>query len=218
MAPQRNGFTLFELLLVLAILVVITAAAYPSIRRLMSERIVRQAAETLAVKFNATRVRAIENGIAYQFRVQAGGRQYCAAPAEAVDINRVNAVAGGAQSGVGSASAAAPSSSGSSGAGSTLATWRLLGELNTGVKIEAPVLQGSSPFALPIDVTTFSGRNDTAAYTETVWSEPIVIQPDGTSTTANIEVVGDNGWVYRISVRGLTGGTRVQSLGTRSKP
>jgi len=79
---SRSGFTLFELMIVLAILVAVTAmAAPPMMERLRSGR-VQEAAENVREVLAAARTYAIDTGVDYHFRFEVGGNYVVAIPAE----------------------------------------------------------------------------------------------------------------------------------------
>jgi prepilin-type N-terminal cleavage/methylation domain-containing protein len=190
----RRAFTLFEMLLTLAVIALMALAGYPSVRKLMLERQVRQGAEMVGVKLGSTRVHAIEHAVPYQFRFEPDGRRYIACSAEA------NPAAAGAQM-VSSTGATA------------VVRWRAIGSLPRGVTfatVNSPV-RYSGPPVPPIDADDIVGLPGAEEFDSVRWSEPIVFQPDGSGTTAAIEVRGPGNYVYRIHIRGLTGGVRVQS-------
>jgi len=79
---SRSGFTLFELMIVLAILVAVTAmAAPPMMERVRSGR-VQEAAENVREVLAAARTYAIDTGVDYHFRFEVGGNHIVAIPAE----------------------------------------------------------------------------------------------------------------------------------------
>jgi prepilin-type N-terminal cleavage/methylation domain-containing protein len=85
--PRRRpgGFTLVEMLLVLAVLMMMAGLVWPSVTRLYSEHSLRQAAEGVRVRLTAARVNAIATGIAYQFRFEPSGRRFVVLPVSSDD-------------------------------------------------------------------------------------------------------------------------------------
>jgi prepilin-type N-terminal cleavage/methylation domain-containing protein len=78
----RRGYTFVEILLVLALLAVIAGITFPSVLRFRNEQAIKDAAERVRSELDRTRFRAIDSGIAYQFRYETGGRRFIAIPAE----------------------------------------------------------------------------------------------------------------------------------------
>lgn len=76
----RHGFTLLEILLVLAVLVVITALAVPSATSVFSGQQLRTAADVIRARFADCRVRAIKSGDVYGFFYKQEGGEYWLAP------------------------------------------------------------------------------------------------------------------------------------------
>src|SRR5258708_14257891 len=78
--PSRPGFTLLEILLVMAILVILLSVAYPSLDALYGDTRVRGAADDVRGAWAEARVRSIDNGVPYRFAVQSGKGTFCIAP------------------------------------------------------------------------------------------------------------------------------------------
>jgi prepilin-type N-terminal cleavage/methylation domain-containing protein len=67
MRRGRDGWTLFELLLVLAVLVVVAAVATPSLQSMYGDVRVRSAADAIRAAWARARAAAIDHGSAYRF-------------------------------------------------------------------------------------------------------------------------------------------------------
>jgi prepilin-type N-terminal cleavage/methylation domain-containing protein len=67
-STRRGGFTLIELILVLAILVAITAMAWPTLDRPLSNQRLRKAADKIRTEWTRARVKAMTEGVTYVFR------------------------------------------------------------------------------------------------------------------------------------------------------
>ncbi len=76
----RRGFSLLEILLVLAVFVVISAMAIPATTSLFSGQQLRSAADIVRARFSDARVRAIKTGDVYAFFYKPGGGDYWIAP------------------------------------------------------------------------------------------------------------------------------------------
>ncbi|MBN2217459.1 MAG: prepilin-type N-terminal cleavage/methylation domain-containing protein, partial [Pirellulales bacterium] len=64
---DRRGVTLIELLLVLAILALVAATAWPSLERSLADQRLRDAADTIRAEWQHARAQAMSSGVAYQF-------------------------------------------------------------------------------------------------------------------------------------------------------
>lgn len=69
----RRGFTLLEVTLVLAVMVILAAIAYPSIEAMYGDLRVSAAADQIRARWAEARAKAIEEGRSYRFSVQADG-------------------------------------------------------------------------------------------------------------------------------------------------
>jgi prepilin-type N-terminal cleavage/methylation domain-containing protein len=78
--PHRRGFTLLEVLLVIAILVMLAAVAYPSLKAMYMDARVKAAADQVREEWTEARSHAIEGGMLYRFAVQPGTGKYRVAP------------------------------------------------------------------------------------------------------------------------------------------
>ncbi len=76
----QSGFTLLEILLVLAVLVVITALAVPAATTVFSGQQLRTTGDVIRARFADCRIRAIKSGDVYGFFYKPGGGEYWMAP------------------------------------------------------------------------------------------------------------------------------------------
>ncbi len=79
MTPRR-GFTLLEVTIVLMIIVILGAMAWPSIDAMYADVRLSAAADQLRARWAEARTQAIEEGRPYRFGIQADGGQYRIAP------------------------------------------------------------------------------------------------------------------------------------------
>jgi prepilin-type N-terminal cleavage/methylation domain-containing protein len=77
---RRPGFTLIEILLVMAMLLVLSALAYPTLSAMYGDVRVKAAADDVRAAWADARSHAIEDGRAYRFAVQPGTGKYRVAP------------------------------------------------------------------------------------------------------------------------------------------
>jgi prepilin-type N-terminal cleavage/methylation domain-containing protein len=77
---RRRGYTLFEIILVLAILVIAAALSYPSLRSSYGYYKLQGGVDAVRSAWAHARARAIEEGRPYRFAVESGGRHFRVAP------------------------------------------------------------------------------------------------------------------------------------------
>jgi len=77
---QRPAFTLLELLLVMAILIILLSVAYPSIEGMYGHVRVTAAVDQVRAVWAEARARAIDDGQAYRFAVMPDTNRYRVAP------------------------------------------------------------------------------------------------------------------------------------------
>ena len=77
---SRSGFSLLEILVVLAVLVMITAMAAPAMNNIFSGQQLRSAADVVRSRFAEARVKSIESGDVYGFFYMPTQGNYFVAP------------------------------------------------------------------------------------------------------------------------------------------
>jgi prepilin-type N-terminal cleavage/methylation domain-containing protein len=80
MNSKRSGFTLLEMILVLALIVLLSVIMFPSLEAWYIDAKVKAAGDHLVSCFSQARAQAIEDGRVYRFAVQPGSSQYRLAP------------------------------------------------------------------------------------------------------------------------------------------
>lgn len=198
--PNSSGFTLFEMLLVLALLVSLLAVTFPTLGRLQVEYQLKQGAELVRLQVTSARLHALESGIDYQFRYEPGGKHFLAVPA---DYQAVQA----------QATAAKNNPSGAATAG----YWKTQGEFQVKVKFSADASkllnsqsQAQAPQPLPPEFLV--GFENSGALTSVVWSPPLIFKPDGSAQDFAVEIENEAGAYVTLEVRGITGGTHLSQL------
>ena len=77
---SRKGYTLLELLLVLAILIIITAVSLPSLEAMYGDTRIRGAADDVRGAWAEARTRSIDTGLPYKFAVMKDKEKFRIAP------------------------------------------------------------------------------------------------------------------------------------------
>jgi prepilin-type N-terminal cleavage/methylation domain-containing protein len=187
---HRRGFTLSEMLVVLGILVTVTALAQPALRGALGDSRLRSAAKLVRVELSKARLRAMQSGIAQQFRYQLGKSRFQIVPAVAVEQAELGRK--GRQTGRDDVRPArtdrqrvAAANTAAAGGPDELPSQ----ELPDGICFEPAV---DEPPAV-------------APTSEEGWSDPIVFYPNGRTKNAQIRIKGERNTVVDVSLRGLTG-------------
>jgi len=184
----RPGFTLLELLVVVAILVVMAALVAPNVVSQVQETRVAQAAESVRDIIARSRTFALDTGIDYQFRYEPNGRKFVVLPVELE-----------------------PSDSNSTGGRSETSNYlRLSGELNEGFRLLAA--DDDNQRIESLEANWFGQLDNALQLSQATWSSPIVFRFDGTADDADLQVTTDERLAADLSVPGLTGGVSVSRV------
>jgi prepilin-type N-terminal cleavage/methylation domain-containing protein len=193
----RRAFTLLEVLLVLAILAALAGLAAPTIDSMITSRKLSVAADQIANDIAEGRIRAIQTGQTL------GGRNYTVKP-WLTSSDEINASAGATittSTGLTLDTSAAPGggveTSQSSGATKQL-------ELDSYVQFIAveTLMDTRSAAAIQTETGSLPASGSGAAGSS---SNPVLIYPDGSSTTAQIILVDQKGRRMVVQLRGIVG-------------
>lgn len=200
---------MLEMLLVLIVIGVILAVAWPNVIRLTRQQKLTESAEKVRALLASGRVHAIDSGLVYQFRHEPGGYSFVVVPFErefeAVNPNNQSA---GAAEGLGRFSKAS-------------------GTLPDGVKFTAPSLlsptgSGASGAATglgqKLSSDALSGLPNASKLESVSWSGPILFQPNGTAADASLELVDKYNQRITLHVRGVTGAINVSRIHQPERP
>ena len=197
----RSGFTLAEMLLVLAVLLVISGVIFPPVLRLMADQPLKEAAERARSQLANVRFKALDSNVAWQFRFEPGGSHYLWMPQE---------------SPAASASSASASTTGVTSSATTSPSGPQTAELPKGIVFASDM--NGVPFGvehLPAEMVL--GSANSYELTQVAWSVPLTFQPDGSAADSELAVVDARNRQMRLTVRGLTGGVIVAPMETRSR-
>ena len=184
--PHRQGFTLLEISLVLAIMVVVAAMAWPALRTAFETRRLKAAADQLRTEFGAARVEAMSSGVQQIVRCDPGERTYAVRRAE--DLDAFVEAGSVADEEVLMLAELEDDQSGAK-------------QLPEGVTFVASIAQIDSR-AAAVAAGMVSGPADAEF-------QDILFYPDGTTSTAEVTIKNERGKYITIQLRGLTGVARV---------
>ncbi len=213
---KRSAFTLFELLLVLALLVAVAGIAIPTFESMIGSRRLGQSIDKLQNEIMAGRVTAMRTGQAQVIRMTLQGQDYSIAPwlggSEAQDAS-----AGATVMQSGQIIQTQPASGGSvlasEGSGSTK-------QLSEGVQFSAVETLVDSRNALAIEQAGGTVPTDVGSSQGdgSGLSSPLLLYPDGSCTTAQIILADNKGRRMAIQIRGVTGQLKTLRLASIATP
>ncbi len=215
-ASKRSALTLFELLLVLALMVALAGIAIPTFESMIGSRRLGQSIDKLQNEIMAGRVTAMRTGQAQVIRMTLQGQDYSIAPwlggSEAQDAS-----AGATVMESGQIIQTQPLSGGavlaSEGSGSTK-------QLSEGVQFSAVETLVDSRNALAIEQAGGTVPTDVGSSQGdgSGLSSPLLLYPDGSCTTAQIILADSKGRRMAIQLRGVTGQLKTLRLASIATP
>ncbi len=208
----RRGFTLLELMIVMALLALMVAIVWPSLSRPLQRSATQQAARQLLEDLGRARLNAIESGRAMAVRYEPGGVRYSIMPADASpDDDDVR------ESTFSESDATAQTDSDVPEIDLVIE-----GMLDDDVVFQDPA--AADDLSIPLDSTLGDMLADEMAETEAVeplvqdetaevgWSAPVLIYPTGRAENASFVLLGPDGYFVTVTLRGLTGAVSVGPL------
>ncbi|APZ91699.1 pilus assembly FimT family protein [Fuerstiella marisgermanici] len=185
-ASPRGGFSLFELLIVMSILVTVAAMAAPNLMVRMRESKVFEAADEVRELMGEARRIAIDTGIDYEFRYELNGSNVVVLPSE-LEQNTDEA----------------------KGTSTTIDKYvRISLELSEDIRLQAA--EGVEELASRLEPVMFGELG--AELSQKQWSAPLMFRFDGTSDDFELRVQNDDDLTSTITVRGLTGAARTSPV------
>ena len=180
--PKRQGLTLLETMLTLALLAGLTALAWPALEKPFAVERLRKSADQLHADLTRARATAIRSGQTLELVVDAASGHYAIVPiagfaAAAPDASTVSAVA--------------------PPVGAEHAPGQALPEGIRLVTIEA--IDDVTPAPQPVGFVQPPDAEAAAA------SQTVYFHPDGTTSTAVFTLANEHGMALRLELRGLTG-------------
>jgi prepilin-type N-terminal cleavage/methylation domain-containing protein len=209
--PKRRsaGFTLLELLIVLAVLVSLAALTWPAVRNMLQKRELQQAGKELRLAMARARLDAIETGVCRRFRYRPGTGVYEIASLRPDKDDTT------------SPSADQPVREGSAS--------RLAGrDANEPKTLRLPYQawfadpeQPEAPPTVNAKRLADAASAGDASQNSRDWSEPVLFFPNGRTTGSVLHLRGRRETLLRVELRALTGSVtlgNLQQLETETKP
>ncbi len=188
----RSGFTLLEVLLVLAVIALFAGMTMPSVMRMFGQQQLTESAERVRAAIASARVQAIETGITYQFCCETSGGHFVVVPSEPDHVN----------------------SNGSGSTGQVVLLGRSSGRLPKGIVFGSAVSgvpTGNSPSpatttSQKLSMTSLDGLPNASDLASLNWASPILFNSDGSAGMDTEIVVSDpRAQHVRLRIRSLTG-------------
>lgn len=208
-----RGFTLLELIIVLVILAMLVALAWPALRRPVMRSVVQQAARQLVKDLSRARMAAIDSGRIMALQYELDGRRYTVTFADALGDRTESVPESADQDAASDAAADLPSDFG------------FEAELDEDVTFRDP--SSINDEQLPPGSTLREMLEDERQETETVtplinsqeqeaadkaFSTPVFFYPTGRAENAELLLQGPDGYRLTVKLRGLTGAASIGPL------
>jgi prepilin-type N-terminal cleavage/methylation domain-containing protein len=187
----RGGFTLLELVVVLMVIVAIVSMTWPQLMRFAREHQLREWSTEVRSDMQGARIKAIENGLVYQFRYEPGGRWFAVLPYDRPDSGNATE-----DSKVGKTLVEAAQSTGPP---ATLV--ELPEELHFRFKDGQPTEEMHPDWIKLLPTKEPLGRVS--------WSLPLLFHLDGTADNATVYIENKQGHSQLLTLRGLTGAVSI---------
>ncbi len=202
-SAKRAAFTLLELMLVLAIITVIAAITVPALGEIMERQKLRSATTRLRLRWDEARIEAMTTGQAQVFECTLETSNYTVKPlmlgSDSVNASpgAVVAVGGGLVERDANGIATAADTSFTEGE-----------KLEEDMLFQACMVAGDArAYAVAQQAQQeLSGLNN---LTTNNIAQRVIFYPDGSTSTAEVQLKNSRGDVRAIQIRGITGHTRV---------
>jgi prepilin-type N-terminal cleavage/methylation domain-containing protein len=211
----RSGFTLFEMMLVVVLLVVIASFCWPTLNKAFSHERVKKAADIVRTQWCKSRIKAMSGNQIFLFRYEMGGSHF--------RIEQMNEVTSfenlfGADAPLDSNDAfnAMPlvdpsTTSAGSSDDSNFASANGVQSLPKGIVFRGAVIENDSR-AMTTGTNAAGAEQDASLPYGGTWSAPIYFYPDGTSSSARLQICNDRNFGIELALRGLTGVVKVSEI------
>ncbi len=199
-ATHRRGMTLFEILLVLVLLVVVSSLAVPLFEGSFATVRLRRGSDQVLAAWSDARVQAVQTGQTHEFLFQGESGFYRVQPWQVqLDVGAVMD----------------PTVADPVADDSTQAVWlpyeAELPEEIVFAKGDAITLDAANERTVEMLNETLKGGSERA------WSAPILFFPDGSTSSASLLLSGERRLFQRVTLRALTGVARVSDVLTEDE-
>ena len=212
----RRGFTLFELLVVAALIIVIGGLIYPALTSTTETQSLIRSGDTVRTFFARSRNEAMRSGQTLALRYQIGGNQFIIEPWDTGDSNVESSMSASNFNVLGQLQQATNTERN--------VTKRLLQQVQT-LPDKVVFAAGTQAFDSRAIVQNDPTLNPNAANVDTssatdlvdgVWSQPILFYPDGSTSQSEVRIGTDDLQIFvLVRIRGLTGIAYVTKIMTQ---
>ena len=182
----HGGFTLLEILLVVALLVIVSSMAMPAFMAAFRTATIQEGATQIREAIARTRINAITTGLIYQVRYETDGQLFVGVPFE----DEGTLTSGQEED--------------------TTVVLKTAAELDPDLTFRPT--QGDETRSEKLSADDLSGLPDAGRFAAAGWSKPILMYPDGTASDGLFEIVDQRNNMIQIRVRGLTGAPSVSQI------
>lgn len=198
-SARRAGYTLFEMLMVQGLLVMMVAASWPMLRSPLGKNQLTDAARQVRVELVKARHKAIETGVAQQFRFQPGAKTFEVTPviAKKPEVSARNRTPISKDNSI--------LAMNDSETDTPAAVHR---ELPDGVlfcEAAESATEEEQAGSTSISADRGNRRENAFANEDEEWSAPILFQPNGRTSDAKIRLKGKRNFEIEVALRGMTG-------------
>ncbi len=229
-ARGTRGFTLLELIIVLAILSILIMMAWPALRRPVTRSVVQQAARQLVRDLARARMAAIDSGQIVALRWEVGGPRYVVEPAESLDdsqdatpaVIEDDDVEAGRMGSNGSASGGSGTAATATDEADAPAVVAFVGQLEEPVVFRDPaeVVDEDLPAGSTLKEMLEDEQQEREAVkplidsdsADETFSPPVFFYPTGRAENAEFTLQGPDGYRITVKLRGLTGAASLGPL------
>ncbi|HTQ38114.1 MAG TPA: prepilin-type N-terminal cleavage/methylation domain-containing protein [Pirellulales bacterium] len=207
----RSGFTLVELMLVLAVLAVFAAMAWPSIHRAYESVLLKDAAQQVQAAFGHARVQAMTSGVSQVFHFEQGTSQYT------ISALQDDTAATESDSTSDSTAVSTMTLGGNSPAASA-GTSNASGDASAGCAYQLPDGFTFTSGNRVLDARAAAAESEASGNSSSDNAPPVLFYPDGTASEAVVTISNQYGRNISISLRGLTGVARMSDIFSGEAP